>query len=62
MSRSDDIIVNNLPILVDRLNDLKRQNETLIRQNSELLDIIRNYILDNKGGRFLWNLKIVSMN
>ena len=52
MSRSDDTIVNNLPILVDRLNDLKRQNETLIRQNSELLDIIRNYILDNKGGRF----------
>ena len=52
MSRSDDIIVNNLPILVDRLNDLKRQNETLIRQNSELLDVIRNYILDNKGGRF----------
>lgn len=46
------MIVNNLPILVDRLNDLKRQNETLIRQNSELLDIIRNYILDNKGGRF----------
>ena len=30
---------------------IKRQNETLIRQNSELLDIIRNYILDNKGGR-----------
>lgn len=46
------MIVNNLPILVDRLNDLKRQNEKLIRQNSELLDIIRNYILDNKGGRF----------
>ena len=45
------MIVNNLPILVDRLNDLKRQNEKLIRQNSELLDIIRNYILD-KGGRF----------
>ena len=52
MSRADDIIVNNLPILVDRLNDIKRQNEKLIRQNSELLDIIRNYILDNKGGRF----------
>lgn len=45
------MIVNNLPILVDRLNDLKRQNEKLIKQNSELLDIIRNYILDNKGGR-----------
>ena len=46
------MIVNNLRLLVDRLNDLKRQNEKLIRQNSELLDIIRNYILDNKGGRF----------
>lgn len=49
MSRSDDMIVNNLPILVDRLNDLKRQNEKLIKQNSELLDIIRDYILYKEG-------------